>query len=263
MSDTLSVVKRHEEAALAALESATGGAPLCRVDGQGPHSVKSSEGAAVALADVRRALAHGRPEPSREAAEAVVADVRSRWSATAESRAESRGWQEYVTGGLEALDALEEELSDAVLKVPGTASVLDRPAVLDGLAADTGRRTPAVRWTRRRLVVAALVMLALLAVVGATVGWPLREAPLWTLLTAGAVVLSSLALALFVPHAGEGWRPDMGCAPCAAAGLLMAIAAPWLAIQTAPDGGRAALALVLGGAALARRLTEPPVCVRP
>ena len=105
-----------------------------------------------------------------------------------------------------------------------------------------------------------MIMVGLSALVGATAGWTLVDAPLWTVLTAAAVVLSSLALALFVPRPGEGWRPDFGCAPCAAAGLALAVAAPWLAIETAPDGGRAALAVALGGAALARRLTEPPVC---
>lgn len=123
--------------------------------------------------------------------------------------------------------------------------------------------TAPARWPRRRRVAATVLLAALVVVVGATARWPLSVAPLWTVLTAGSVVLSSLALALFVPSSGAGWRPDLGCAPCAIVGLALAVAGPWLAIETAHDGSRAAFALVLSGAALARRLTEPPVCERP
>ena len=49
----------------------------------------------------------------------------------------------------------------------------------------------------------------------------------------------------------------------AVAGLAVAVAGPWLIIETAPQVERAALALVLVGAGLARKLTEPAVCERP
>jgi len=130
------------------------------------------------------------------------------------------------------------------------------------MAVIAGVTAPA-RWLRRRRVAAAVLLAGFVALVGATAAWPLTEAPLWTVLTAGTVLVSSLALALFVPRACAGWRHDLGCAPCAIAGLALAVAGPWLAIETAHDGPRAALGLVLSGAALARRLTEPPVCERP
>lgn len=139
----------------------------------------------------------------------------------------------------------------------GALASLGHPtAVIDDVIA------PA-RWPRRRRVAAVVLLAGLVVLVGATAGWPLSEAPLWTVLTAGTVVISSLALALFVPRSGGGWRPDLGCAPCAVAGLAVAVAAPWLIIETAPQVERAALALVIAGAGLARKLTEPAVCERP
>ncbi|MDV3223219.1 hypothetical protein [Intrasporangium sp.] len=281
-SSVLDVVARHEEAALGALEAATGGAPLCRTDGT-PQTVKGSEGAVAALSDVRRALRlDGRGDGGSDpvaAAQSVIDDVRARWGSIRGPLAARPGTDEYVAGGLAALSTLEDDLSRSLLDpegsdapTPGATDVGPRapevgvlaappvPGVL-GRASTTGGA--GVRWPRRRRLAAAVIMVGLVALIAATVGWPFAEAPLWSALTGGAVVASSLALALFVPRPGEGWRPDFGCAPCAVAGLAMAVAAPWLAIETAPDAGRAALALVLGGAALARRLTEPPVCGGP
>ncbi|WP_353508331.1 hypothetical protein [Intrasporangium sp.] len=123
--------------------------------------------------------------------------------------------------------------------------------------------TAPARWPRRRRVVAGALTVALTGLVAATVGWPLAAAPLWSALTGLVVVLSSVALALFVPRAGEGWRPDFGCAPCAAAGLALAVAGPWLAIETAHQEARAALAAALAAAAFTRKVTEPPVCAKP
>jgi hypothetical protein len=266
---SLEVVSRHETGALAELEAATGGAPLCGVDGS-RQSVKAGEGAVVALAEVRRALAR---EGRTVSALSLLDDVRVRWTGGAGGALAARaGSDEYFNGGLHALDSLGEDLQRAAhderevadqLASQHEAAMSDRLAgslLVDQSAFVSEPASPALRWPRRRRVIAAVIMVGLSALVGATAGWTLVDAPLWTVLTAAAVVLSSLALALFVPRPGEGWRPDFGCAPCAAAGLALAVAAPWLAIETAPDGGRAALAVALGGAALARRLTEPPVC---
>ncbi|ADU49212.1 hypothetical protein [Intrasporangium calvum] len=261
----LEIVERHQAAALAALEATTGGAPLCRVDGT-RQTVKASEGAAAALSDVRRALRREAGEPTgavaAERAQAVIEEVRSAWQGISGPLAARPGSGEYVAGGLDALTALEDDLRGARAggpAAPGVGDILTGQTILGGVrpTAASGER---VRWPQRRRVAAVLIFVGLLVLIGATVGWPLVDAPLWSVLTAGAAVLSSLALALFVPRPGEGWRPDLGCAPCAVAGLALAVAGPWLAIETAHEGERAALAMVLGGAALARRLTEPPVC---
>ncbi|GAA6524346.1 hypothetical protein [Intrasporangium sp. DVR] len=265
----LEVVARHEAAALSALEAATGGAPLCRVDGT-RQTVKASEGAAAALSDVRRALrrAHSvvAEGPALDAAQSVIHEVRTAWAGISGPLAARPGSEEYIAGGLEALAALEQDLvrvepdSTAPSAVPG---VLAGSPVLAHVVAGASGPATSQRWPRRRRVAAGSILVGLVVLVAATVGWPLGEAPLWASLTAATLVLSSLALALFVPRPGEGWRPDFGCAPCAVAGLALAVAGPWLAIETAHQGERAALALVLGGAALARRLTEPPVCGAP
>ena len=70
---SLAVVSRHETAALAHLEAATGGAPLCGVDAS-RQSVKAGEGAVVALAEVRRALAR---EGQTASALSLLDDVRA------------------------------------------------------------------------------------------------------------------------------------------------------------------------------------------
>jgi hypothetical protein len=268
-SSSLDVVARHEAAALAALEAAAGGAPLCRIDGT-RQSVKASEGAVVALSDVRRTLSrdHDRvADDSAERAHSVIDDVRLEWASISGPLAARPGSEEYIAGGLEALSSLEDALRRGGSDVPAPdptppdVAALTAPPVLGPLDSSTSSAT--VRWPRRRRVAAAVIMVGLVVLIGATAGWTLTEAPLWTVLAAGTVVLSSLALALFVPHPGEGWRPDFGCAPCAVAGLALAVAGPWLAIETAHEGGRAGFALVLAGAALARRLTEPPVCGTP
>jgi hypothetical protein len=255
---------------------------LCRIDGT-RQTVKGSEGAVAVLADVRRALRLDQGGAGGAdlvtGALSVIDDVRARWGSLRGPLAARPGTDEYVAGGLDALSALEDELSRSPLgpegqdaPTPGASAlgptepevgVLSTPPVLGVLDAASTAEGIGARWPRRRRVAAAVIMVGLVALIAATVGWPFAEAPLWSVLTGGAVVASSLALALFVPRPSEGWRPDFGCAPCAVAGLAMAVAAPWLAIETAPDGGRAALALVLGGAALVRRLTEPPVCGGP
>lgn len=278
----LDVVARHEAAALAALDAATGGAPLCRVDGR-RLTVKAGEGAAAAISDVRRALIRDGGDAEEAAsidrAQSVIDSVRQRWDGITGPLAARPGTDEYLSGGREALTSLEAEVHRSSLGGPpapegdrpspdeprgsGVARVLAGTPPLAPFGDD--RRVPgeSLRWTRRRRVVAGVLMVAVVALVAATVGWPLATAPLWSALTALVVVLSSLALALFVPRAGEGWRPDLGCAPCAAAGLALAVAGPWLAIETAHQDGRAALAAALAAAAFIRKVTEPPVCAKP
>lgn len=269
MTETLGLVKRHEDAALAALEAATGGAPLCRADGSGPRSVKSSEGAAVALAEVRRALGRGPSDRSLQEAEAVVAEVHARWAATAARRESGPAWREYISGGLGALDELEADLARRPVGSEGRLGAADPggirlvPAATVTVSAEpTTDRGPAAAWlaSTRTRVAAVVLALVWIVVVAVAVGWQWVDQPLWSVFMLAAVGLSSLALATFVPQPGQGWKPSVGCAPCAAAGWVLAVAGPWLAIAAAPLGQRAALGMALAGAAVARRLTEPPTC---
>lgn len=114
---------------------------------------------------------------------------------------------------------------------------------------------------RRRTAAVAIAAL-LVAVVAVTAGWAPTEQPVWAALALGAITTSSLALGTFVPLRGEGLHLHLGCAPCAAADGLAALAGAWLAVASAHDGGMASLALALGGFALVRRLTTPETCDR-
>jgi hypothetical protein len=108
-SDLLDVVRSREEAATTALAGMTGDASLCAVSRSGtPHpAVKFHEGAAAALAQVRRLLAR---EPDGDPV-AAIASVRADWDERNAPLAQRhRDWAAYHAGGLEALDALAEEL---------------------------------------------------------------------------------------------------------------------------------------------------------
>ena len=114
----------------------------------------------------------------------------------------------------------------------------------------------------RRRVTGLALLAALLLLVAAGPGWASASAPLWSVLTMGALAAAAAALATFVPLVGEGLHVHLGCGPCAALEGLAAIGGAWLALTSAHDGGTASLALALAGFALARRVTEPQTCPR-
>lgn len=116
------------------------------------------------------------------------------------------------------------------------------------------------RWPRRRLLTAAGILGVLALAVQLVAGWDFSDAPAWSALTLGVIVLASVALATFVPLPGHGAGLDIGCTPCAAAGGMLALAGSWLAASSPYDAGNASLGLALAGAALVRRLTEPVTC---
>ena len=116
------------------------------------------------------------------------------------------------------------------------------------------------KWTRRRVLAAVLILAVEAFAVQATVGWLAFAPGLWHAMVVGILVLSSLTLALFVPHPGAGWRPEIGCAPCAVGGAVISVVAPWMAVTNAPDTGWTAIALLFASMAFARKLTEPATC---
>jgi hypothetical protein len=108
--EILAVVRRREEAATTALAAAAGDTSLCALSRSGTShpAVKFHEGAAAALAQVRRLLTR---QPGTEAGAAIVT-VRDAWNdQNALLAGRSRDWAAYHAGGLEALDALAEELA--------------------------------------------------------------------------------------------------------------------------------------------------------
>lgn len=115
------------------------------------------------------------------------------------------------------------------------------------------------RWPARRLLAAVALVVLMAIVVAVAPGWDLAGAPLWSALTLGTIFAAALALATYVP--AQGWRPDLGCGSCATVSALAAVAGTWLAMTSGFDGGTASLGLALAGASLAKRLTDPDVCV--
>ena len=107
--DLLALVQADEQRALAALTQAAGDASLCALSRAGePHpAVKFHEGAAAALAAVRRALARN---PETDPATALTR-TRSTWEER-NAAAATRGpdWAAYHAGGVEALERLVEVL---------------------------------------------------------------------------------------------------------------------------------------------------------
>nr|NLD41365.1 hypothetical protein [Actinomycetales bacterium] len=148
--------------------------------------------------------------------------------------------------------------SDGVLleDSPGAATFPPASApVQAGLPAVAPRK-----WVRRRVVAAVAILAAVAIAVHANVGWALAEHPIWSVTTAGVLVLSSLTLALFVPAPGSGWRPVVGCAPCAAVGAILAVVAPWMAVSNAFDTSSAGFGLALAAMAFTRKVTETSTC---
>lgn len=106
-------VRARERAALADLVASAGGESLCSHSRQGAAvpAVKYCEGAAAALAEVRRAVEAVVDRPGgATSAYAPLPDVHARWRAQSHTMGH-RGadWAGYLTGGL---DALEQMIDD-------------------------------------------------------------------------------------------------------------------------------------------------------
>lgn len=105
--DFLGEVRSREEAATAALAQAAGNTSLCALSRSGAShpAVKFHEGAAAALAQVRRLLTRQADTSPAAAITAIRADWDDQNGALAQR---SRDWAAYHAGGLEALDGLAE-----------------------------------------------------------------------------------------------------------------------------------------------------------
>ena len=109
----LESLRVRELAALSDLVASTGGESLCSHSRQGAAApaVKYCEGAAAALAEVRRAVESVADRPGgASSAFAVLPDVHARWRA--QSRAMGhRGadWASYLAGGLDALEKMIDD----------------------------------------------------------------------------------------------------------------------------------------------------------
>lgn len=111
----LSAVDERRTQALYRMEAEVGSTGLCTISRAG-HSVpalKYDEGAASALADLRRALRYAEPDVDEATLLAAIAEVRETWRHAPAHRLAhaSRDWQAYATGGEDALSALLDATS--------------------------------------------------------------------------------------------------------------------------------------------------------
>lgn len=107
----LELVRASERDALAALAHATGDASVCALPRAGAARpvVKSHEGAASALAGVRRILTS---RPGTSPVDAVAA-ARADWEDNAPLAVRGPDWAAYYAGGVAALDLLAETMAAA------------------------------------------------------------------------------------------------------------------------------------------------------
>jgi hypothetical protein len=104
---------RHRASAEAALIEATGGTPICRLDGAGAHleDRKFAEGRLAAVIELQHALRNAR-EPDDGA---VSRDLLAAWE-NEQQVAQGRGgaWVAYRSGGVSELRAIVGELEAGV-----------------------------------------------------------------------------------------------------------------------------------------------------
>ena len=118
---------------------------------------------------------------------------------------------------------------------------------------------PFTTWPRRRWAVAsalAPVLAVLFALAAPDV--PAASAVGWWLGLAVAASLAALVLASYVPAAG--WRPDLGCTPCAAMSGVTTFAAAFAFATFGTEISAPLLATVASGFGLVQRLTQPETC---
>lgn len=252
------VVDRLLEEARERLSVRSGGGPLCStlptaMPGHGT-SLKSLEGAVVALTRLRRAVLDETTVPASTVAELCLQD----WKSEHEHHHGS-AWTEYTKGGSRSLgDALGEleQVEPASDDVSPRFSSPRSPVEPH----PRGPRTAWRRWSPRSTVVTSMLAATL------STSLLLRSAhtphaSAWaTGIGFAALVLASGALSTFVPAQGPLRHVQLGCGPCAAVGGLLALGSAWVTLANPGVLGSATLSLGAAGFALAQRLTEPETC---
>lgn len=109
-SDARQLVALRRAHAEVALHEATGGAPLCRIDGPGAGLAKHAEGRLAAIAELDRAL---RDVDADADAHEVVGRLIERWRGESErTRGRGGAWEAYHSGGLAEIEAVAQALED-------------------------------------------------------------------------------------------------------------------------------------------------------
>ena len=256
----LPVVDRLLEEARERLSLRFGGRPLCltsptAVPGH-RASLKSLEGAVVALTRLRREVLDETTVPASAVAERWLQD----WKSENKHRHGS-AWTEYTEGGARALsDALSEleQAEPASADVPQQFSSPRSPVEPHPRASTMS--TSCRRWSPRRAVVTSTLS-ATLSTILLLRSAQNPQALAWaTAIGLAALVLASGALSTFVPEQGPLRHVQLGCGPCAAVGGLLALGSAWVALANPGVLGSATLSLGAAGFALVQRLTAPSTC---
>ena len=131
-------------------------------------------------------------------------------------------------------------------------------------AAPTARRRYAnalAAWPlRRRMAVGLIAPVLLVLMVATSGGWAAATSLVWTALVAGVALACAATLATYLPRAGTGFRPDLGCTPCAAVAAVTVLASFGLLNSAPHDVSTAVLALGVSAFGLVQRLNNPSTC---
>jgi hypothetical protein len=113
---------------------------------------------------------------------------------------------------------------------------------------------------RRRMAVGLLAPMQLVLMVATSGGWAPATSPMWTALVAGVALACATTLATYLPRPGTGFRPDLGCTPCAAVAAVTVLASFGLLNSAPHDVSTAVLALGVSAFGLVQRLNNPSTC---
>ena len=113
---------------------------------------------------------------------------------------------------------------------------------------------------RRRMAVGLIAPVLFVLMVATSGGWAPATSPGWTALVAGVALASATTLATYLPRAGTGLKPDLGCTPCAAIAAVTVLASFGLVNSAPHDVSTAVLALGVSAFGLVQRLKNPSTC---
>ena len=113
---------------------------------------------------------------------------------------------------------------------------------------------------RRRMAVGLIAPVLLVLMVATSGGWAAATSSVWTALVAGVALACAATLATYLPRAGTGFRPDLGCTPCAAVAAVTVLASFGLLNSAPHDVSTAVLALGVSAFGLVQRLNNPSTC---
>lgn len=237
--DVGDLVRRLEADAIGRLTAAAGNDSLCTLSrsGEPRPAAKYHEGAAAALAQVRRAVDKA---PDHDPT-VTARTVRHRWTANA---------------GTAGAAPQTPRPGTPVSQLPTDEASGPLGAARSGGGPTTITLRGRGRWPRRRAVATAALTPALFAALAATGGgWQPGAAPLWTALVALTALASAATLATYLPQRGQGWRPDLDCSPCAAMSAGSVLAAAWLLGSAPLQPAMAVVALATATFGLTQRLS--------